>query len=189
MDAKQFFTRALEQATEVIDQTSEADFPHSTPDTDWDVRTLVAHMLYELSWVSDILGGKTIEEIGAKYDGDLIQNDLQNNWQQAAERAHHALGKVDMAAIVHLSFGEVPAEDYLWQIGTDLLIHAWDLGEGILQPVNFNTEEAQAAYEYLHDNADDWQSSGLFAAPVEVPNDASLQTKLLALSGRTTGQD
>jgi uncharacterized protein (TIGR03086 family) len=184
MDSKQLFTRALEQATEIIDQVTPHDFTYPTPNTEWDVRTLVAHMLYELSWVPDVLQGKTITDVGDAHDGDLIGRDLQSNWQTAAEKAHHALSKIGPATIVHLSFADVTAEEYLRQVGCDLFIHTWDLGEGIGRPVAFRTEEAQAVYDYLQPNAKAWQEAKLFAEPIVVPDNADLQTKLLALTGR-----
>lgn len=184
MDCKQLFTRALEQATETIDQVTPHDFTYPTPNTEWDVHALIAHMLYELSWVPDILQGKTITDVGDVYDGDLIGKDLQTSWQTAAEKAHHALSKINPSVIVHLSFADVTAEEYLRQVGSDLLIHAWDLGEGIGRRVTFSTEELQAVYDYLQPNAKAWEDAQLFAPPITVPDGADLQTKLLALTGR-----
>lgn len=185
VDAKKLFLEALTQATVIIDQVDPADFLKPTPNTEWNVRKLASHMLYELCWVSDILSGKTIDEVGTVYDGDLIgPHGLEANWHAAAQMAKDALSECKTQQIVHLSAGDVPAETYLRQIGTDLLIHAWDLGEAIGQSVQFDPEVAEAVYEYLQEYAPAMHAAGLFGQPIETPEDTSVQIKVLALSGR-----
>jgi uncharacterized protein (TIGR03086 family) len=184
MDAKQLFVAALKQATAVIDTVTYEDFTKPTPDTDWDVRQLAGHMLYELCWMPDMLAGKTIAEVGDAYDGDLIGDALQANWHAAAERACDALARAPLDKMVHTSFGAITADEYIRQAGSDQLIHAWDLGEGIGAPVQFDATLASAVNEYMLPQIKDWQEAGLFAPAVVVPGTADVQTKLLALTGR-----
>lgn len=183
MNAKLFFEKCLEQATHVIDLVQTSDFKKPTPDTEWTVRDLVAHTLYELNWTADILLGKTIAEVGDAYEGDLIQGDLQGNWHAAADRARLALQKVDTTSTVHVSFADVSAEEYLRQAGCDQLIHAWDLGQAIGRPVHFEPDVAAEAHAYYDKNIRDWGGM-LFKAPISVPDDAEMQIKLLAITGR-----
>ena len=79
MDLKALFKNCLGQASNVVSQVKTSQFKDPTPDTEWDVAALTRHMLYELSWVADILDGKTVAEVGNKYDTDLIGNDLKKN--------------------------------------------------------------------------------------------------------------
>lgn len=185
IDAKEFFRRAITQATAEIEQVEPANFSLPTPDTEWDVETLAGHMLYELSWTFDLLQGKTIAEVGSMYEGDLIRGDLQRNWHEASARAMAVLNSCNLKTTVHVSYGNITAEAYIKQAGSDQLIHAWDLGMALAKEVNFVPEVAQYAYDYALPRKGEMQDSGLFADPIPVSEDADIQTKLLALYGRS----
>lgn len=184
LDADELFTEILNQATVIAKQVRPEHLAQPTPDTEWTVRDLLQHILYELCWVPDILAGKTLEEVGDKYAGELFTdaNDFVIEWELASAAAEDAVGHADLDRIVHLSYGNRTAEKYLREAAADQLIHSWDLGEAIGVKVTFDPQIAMAVYDDLHDK--DLQSSGLFAPPVDVPADADLQTKLLAYTGR-----
>lgn len=184
MDAKLLFEQCLAQTTEVMAQAKTSQFSGPTPDTEWDVLTLVAHMLYELSWVADILAGKTVAEVGQKYDSDLIGTDLQKNWRTASDNALGAVAQVDVTRTIHLSYGDFPAEHYIREQANDQLIHAWDLGSAIGVPVQFDPAVAEELYHATLPRKDELAASGLFAPALPVPETADVQTKLLALLGR-----
>lgn len=184
MDAKELFKRSIAQATQVVDKVEPTDFSAPTPDADWDVRTLAAHMLYELSWTADIVQGRTAAEVGDKYEGDLMGERLAQSWETAATSARAAIERADLQATAHLSYGDVTVEDYLIEAASDQLIHAWDLGTAINLPVRFDPEVTQAVYDKTLPRLGGMRASGLFGEPVDVPDNADLQTKLLALYGR-----
>lgn len=185
MDAKELFKKAVAQATEVIEDVRVEDFGKPTPDTEWDVWALLDHMLGELAWSADTIEGKTIEEVGENYSGDLIGADLQGSWRSFAEAALTAIENANPQGTAHLSFGDFTLEYYLRQVSNDLFIHAWDLGEALSRPVQFAPDIAEELYDYNRANADNISDSGLFATPVTVGDGADTQTKLLALTGRS----
>lgn len=186
LDASELFVEALAQATAVVKQVRNDQFALETPDSEWHVRDLAGHMLYELSWVPEVLAGKTIEEVGDVYEDDLFvtDTDLMVAWERAAHLAETAAQEADPEDTVHLSYGDSTAETYLRDAATDQLIHAWDLGQAIGFSVTFEPALAEAIYEHIKDA--DLQSSGLFAPRIDVPDDADLQTKILALTGRSS---
>jgi uncharacterized protein (TIGR03086 family) len=188
MDADEFFTECLARATSVVKQVRAEQFSGPTPDIEWTVHDLAGHMLYELSWVPDVIAGRTMQEVGDIYDGDLIGSSdtgLVVQWENAATKAEEAVAHADLEATAHLSYGDVTVAEYLHEAGADQLIHAWDLGQAIGVSVAFDEEIAQAIYDRIKNEADIMHQSGLFAPPKEVPADADLQTKLLALYGRS----
>lgn len=182
MNDKQLFLDSIDFATSIVELVGPGDMQNPTPDTEWTVRQLLDHTLYELCWVSDIVAGKTIEEVDGKYDGDLIGSDLQTAWHSAYEDATESV-EAASATHVHLSYGDVPLSKYLRQAAADQLIHAWDLGQGIGVTVEFPEELAETVYD--HSEPAELAASGMFAQPIEVPADAPVQAKLLALYGRT----
>jgi uncharacterized protein (TIGR03086 family) len=141
-------------------------------------------MLYELAWIPDMVSGKTMEDVGETHEGDLVGKNLQLSWLGAAERARFCVEHADLKAAAHLSFADTPNEFYIRQVGGDLLIHAWDLGQGIGKPVNLGDDLAQMLYDFTVPQKESLAASGLFAPPVPVPKTTDIQTKLLALFGR-----
>ncbi|MEV7025868.1 TIGR03086 family metal-binding protein [Kitasatospora sp. NPDC093558] len=155
-----------------------------TPCTDWSVRDLVNHLAGEQLWVPELLMGATIAEVGGRFDGDVLGDDPVAAWTAAADAARHAFAVPGATELtVHLSFGDVTGQYYLDQITVDLVIHAWDLAEGI----GHHTRLPAALVDYTLDAVGgygDLSATGVFAPPVPVPDDASPQTRLLALTGR-----
>src|SRR6478609_10966461 len=58
-----------------------------TPDTEWTVRDLVEHLVGEQLWVPLLLGGSTIEEVGDRFDGDVLGDDPQAAARSASSAA------------------------------------------------------------------------------------------------------
>jgi uncharacterized protein (TIGR03086 family) len=78
------------------------------------------------------------------------------------------------------TFGETLDDFY----GFDLVVHGWDLGSSQGAPTEFtdtDMDAMEAAFVGFGDHAYD---DGVFKQPVDVPEDADRQTKLLARMGR-----
>jgi len=185
MTAKELYLYAIDQATIVVNQVMPEELGWPTPDTEWDVRALVSHMLYELAWATDIVDGKTIARVGSAYDGDLVGNDVQRSWRQYELAADQSVAAAPEDRMVHLSYGDKPLNDYLYEAGNDELVHAWDLGQAIGVDVIFDEGVAKVLYKRAVREQESIASSGLYAPPVEVSENSSTQTKLLALLGRS----
>ena len=78
------------------------------------------------------------------------------------------------------TFGATMSEFYGW----DLVVHGWDVARATGREWSISDEEARA----LGSDADAWgdalYSEGICAAPVPVPDDASVQDRLLGRLGR-----
>lgn len=184
MDTRELFLRCIKQATAAVGQLRPRDFSLPTPDTEWDAKTLANHMLYELSWIPDIMAGQTIAEVGSKYDGDLIGRDPLGAWEEAAALAKGEVAVADLRATAHLSYGNVSNEEYLSQVSGDLLIHAWDLAAALGLDRTLNPAAVQEIYEGILPSAASLSKTGLYRPSLVVPPDADTQTQLLALVGR-----
>lgn len=184
MQAAQFFIKALQVGGTCVAHIRDDELANPTPCSQWNLKQLLNHMVYELRWVPEIVAGKTIAEVGDKYEGDLLNGNLQAIWQDAAAAARRAAKTAKPGQIVHLSYGDVPVEKYLTECGCDMLIHGWDVAQAINCTLQFPDELAQPAYDYYRPRAKSQGIPGIFAPPVSVAKDATLQTKLLALVGR-----
>ena len=184
-DVRDLFRRAHGRFGELVHAVGDDQWRGSTPCSEWDVRALVNHLVYEARWVVPLLEGQTIEQVGDRFDGDLLGDDPKASYDAAVGAADAAMqpdGALDRT--VHLSYGETPAVDYLSQVTSDFVIHGWDLARGIGADDQLDTELVQWVYEQAEPQADMLAQSGLFDPPIEVPADTDLQTKTLALFGR-----
>jgi uncharacterized protein (TIGR03086 family) len=157
----------------------------ATPCPEWDVRSLVNHLVNEQLWVPPLMGGATIAEVGDAFDGDVLGDDPVAAWDAASAAAAAALGASGaLDRIVHLSFADVTGDVYAWQLTGDLAIHAWDLARGIGADEAIDPALAEVVAEKLAPDLAAYNEFGLFAASLPVADDAGPQARLLALTGR-----
>jgi uncharacterized protein (TIGR03086 family) len=188
MDSKKLFEQALEQANGCIKHVHADQLTNDTPCSEWDLRTLINHMVYELLWMPGLLLGKTIDEIGNKYDGDLLGEDIRASWKRASRAALDAVERADPEMVVHLSYGDIPAVDYIHEVGNDMCIHGWDVDQSTNCNLIIDSKLAKAIYESMYPRKEEMAASGIFGSALTVAGDATIQNKLLALYGRRPEQ-
>jgi uncharacterized protein (TIGR03086 family) len=159
-----------------------------TPCTQWDVRMLVHHLLYEQRWVPLLLGGLTIEQVGSRFEGDLLGGDAAA-WPgllaSAIEQAHTAAaqsGALDRT--VHLSFGDASGREYMMQLTADLAIHGWDLARATGQDDTLDPGAVALLLPWTEANADLLAASGMFGSRIDAGPGAPDDVRLLGLLGR-----
>jgi uncharacterized protein (TIGR03086 family) len=159
-----------------------------TPCSEWDVRTLVHHLLYEQRWVPLLFEGLTIEQVGDRFEGDLMSDDT-STWPgllaSSIEEAHAAVaqpGTLDRT--VHLSFGDVSGQEYAMQLTADLAIHAWDLARATGQEDALDPGAVALLLPWTEANADFLAASGMFGSRIDTGPDAPDDVRLLGLLGR-----
>lgn len=178
------FRRASEGFEERARQIGEQQWSAATPCTEWNVRMLVNHVAGEYLWVPEMLAGRTIAEVGDRLDGDLLGDDPLEALISARQAALDAIDAPEaLATTVHLSFGDLPAGEYVKQMALDSVIHSWDLAHGIGADERLDPELVELCYADMQATAEDWRSAGVFG-PEKAPPDDTTQAKLLALTGR-----
>lgn len=130
MDAVQIIEQSLDHATGLVRQVRVHHLNAQTPCSEWDVRALLNHMMNELAWEPDMLAGRTVAEVGTSHERDYTGGDIVSRWEEYAFIAVERAKRADVDSTVHLSYGDVPARHYLAELGSDILVHAWDLGAG-----------------------------------------------------------
>ncbi len=184
-DPQEGFARAVAGFTRAVHAIAPDQWDAPTPCTEWDVRALVRHVTVEQLWAPPLLGGATVADVGDRFDGDVLGDDPHTHWDQAAAASVDAFRAADVAGgTVALSRGPTPVGGYLGEMTADALIHTWDLARAIGADEALDPELVAAVYEYAAPHVDEFAGSGLFDPPVPVPDDAPLQTRLLALTGR-----
>ncbi|WP_374200960.1 TIGR03086 family metal-binding protein [Streptomyces bambusae] len=157
-----------------------------TPCTEWTVADLVNHVTGEQLWVPPLVAeGRTVEDIGDAFSGDLLGEDPMAAWDTAAHAAHAAFAAPGaLERPVALSRGPTPGSAYCAELIVDCAVHTWDLSRGIGADDRLPDDLVDFTFKEVAPHADALAASGMFAAPVEIPDGADTQTRLLALMGR-----
>jgi uncharacterized protein (TIGR03086 family) len=184
-DIAQLHRRALDETQPIVAGVAGDQMSEATPCEGWDVRALMNHLVAGNLWAAELGAGATIDEVGTRLDGDLLGDDPLEAYEASATLAaaiFEAPGALEKPCAV--SYGPVPGSVYAGHRFIDVLIHGWDLATATGQDTNLDPELAEAAYELLLAEADLVRASGMFGQDLAVPDDASLQTRMLAFIGR-----
>lgn len=185
MNVPELHRRAVDEFGARVRSVDPDQWHAPTPCTEWDVRTLVNHLVYENKWTAPLMEGRTIEEVGDRFEGDLLGDDPQAAWDEAAAEAVAAVQRPGvMERTVHLSYGDTPGREYAIELFTDHLVHAWDLARAIGGDDKLDPELVEACYEINRPKEEQLKASGMFGDKIEPPPSADLQTRMLAIFGR-----
>ncbi len=84
-----------------------------------------------------------------------------------------------------LPFGTLPTVAALQLAAGDLLVHSWDLAQATGQAFNPPADFVDASYQFFQVAVnDDLRAAGMFGPALDVANEATPLTKLLAHAGR-----
>lgn len=156
-----------------------------TPCTEWSVHELVNHLVSEHYWARELLAGRTIDDVGELFEGDLLGDDPVRAFGESVRVARAAVqAPAAMAATCHLSFGDTPAPEYVGQLLVDEVVHGWDLAVATGQDAALDPTLVAVCWEGLQPAREMIRASGVFGEEIGVPRQASLQTRLLGLLGR-----
>ena len=160
------------------------DWERPTPCADWDVRTLVHHLVAEERWVLPLMAGATIDEVGDALSGDLLGDDPARSISEAAAEAEAAVaGSRPPGGKVHLSYGDEDPDEYIRQVVADHVVHAWDLAVAIGVDARLDGELVDEVAAWFRDREELYRAAGMIAErPVEDATDP--QDRLLAAFGR-----
>jgi uncharacterized protein (TIGR03086 family) len=178
--------RAVERFGILVSTVGADQWHLPTPCAEWDVRELVAHLVYENLWTPELFAGKTIAEVGERFDGDRLGEDPVGAWRRAQGPAITAVGAPGaMEREVELSFGRVPGAEYAAQLFADHLIHEWDLATAIGEDPTLERDMVAACTEWFRPREDLYRMVGAVGPRPDLPDEAEPQEVLLAMFGRS----
>jgi uncharacterized protein (TIGR03086 family) len=186
MDVNTLYQRTVEFFADRVGAVHEEQWVEPTPCTEWTVRDLANHVTNENLWTVPLLEGATIEEIGDRFEGDVLGEDPIGSAQTAARAAIASMGvQLPRGGTVHLSFGETPKEEYAMQLAADHLIHGWDLAVATGDDARMDPDLVQAVADWFDDREELYRGGGIIAERNPLTGDA--QHDLLARFGRDAG--
>ncbi|MBQ0904612.1 TIGR03086 family metal-binding protein [Micromonospora sp. U21] len=184
MDLLEAYRRSLAEFIDRVDQVGPGQWSDPTPCPDWDVRALVNHVVSEGRWSVPLLAGRTVDEVGGRFDGDQLGADPAMMAREAAAQAEIAAthpGALDRT--VRLSAGDTPADEYLQQLLAEHLVHGWDVAVAIGAEPRLDPDVVPVCARWFAGRVDDYRRDDLVRTGARVSTDDE-QDHLLAAFGR-----
>jgi uncharacterized protein (TIGR03086 family) len=183
MDLTSLYHRTVERWADCVCAVGDDQWTAPTPCRDWDVRALVNHLTGEDLWTVPLLGGSTIEEVGDRFDGDLLGADPATTALDAAKAATTAVAeRLPKGGTVQLSFGETDVAEYVWQLAADHLVHSWDLSAALGTDRHLDPAVVAGVAGWFAEREEGYRSAG--AVGPRAAGGGGAQAELLAAFGR-----
>ncbi|WP_345414429.1 TIGR03086 family metal-binding protein [Actinomycetospora chlora] len=183
-DARELLPAAIDRFGTRVHAVGDDRWAAPTPCASWSVADLVGHLCFEHLWAPHELAGTSMEQVGDRYEGDLLHDDPAGAWDRAAARSRPRWTAVaEHAPRVHTIFGWIPVAEYAEQMLLDLTVHEWDLARGAGLDERVDPDAVGRALAYLDADPVMLTGPGLFADPVPARSDGP-QDRLLARLGR-----
>ena len=178
-------TDAAGAAARTVGNIQAGQFGDPTPCTEWDVRTLLNHLILWTSHSAErrAHGESVSDELMAK--DFAAEPDFAAAYRAQLDRALAAWA--DPAAWerdLNVMGSATPATDVAALLIAEMVLHGWDLAAATGQSYTVDDKAAMAALESVAANAELFRQYQGFAGPVSVPEEAPVLDRLLALSGR-----
>jgi hypothetical protein len=189
MKQKSLFLLADASLRSVIDRIrpDQFDLPApggwlSTPDPT--VRDVIAAHAKDEAWVPDVLAGRTMEEVGTRWDGDLLGDDPIASYDAFNDTATAAVTAFENPdAVAHLSYGDYPVTVYFEHTAFYRGFQAPTIAKFLGLDYSMPTELVDALYETVTPQLDSLRAIGVFPPEVPVPAGSDRETQLLGLVG------
>jgi uncharacterized protein (TIGR03086 family) len=140
----------------------------------WDVRTLLNHMLQTQRYFVGAARGEDVAPPGGE-PPDVLSDDPSADFARARADTLETFG----APGVIEKTGPALAIAF-----SDQLLHGWDLAQSTGQEATMPEGLPGAAYALIHGRFTEEQRQGIFKPEIPVGTDASAQDRLLAYTGR-----
>lgn len=149
------------------------------------LRQVLNYHAYDTAWIPETFAGKTIEEIGDKYDGNLLGDDPIASYATYSKLAtDYIRDNFDEDRVIHFSYGDFPASEAILHPTGFRIFRAYDIAKLIGADTTLPEDVCRAAYEYFASSMDMYREAGIYGAALSVDDNASWQAKLFAQVGR-----
>ena len=184
------FLRADAELFGVLDRLTPAQLAVSAPAgwtrrfEDPTLREIVLVHAHDEAFVPDVLAGRTLDEIGDRWEGVLQDDDSLLAYRTAYQAAHEAAsGELDPDATVHFSYGDYPLREALTHLAMYRGFQSWQIARVAGFDHHMSAELVAGLNEHVMPHADEWRQWGVFPPAQEPPADADDEVRLLCAAG------
>jgi uncharacterized protein (TIGR03086 family) len=187
-DPRDMYARALDQTQAIIEKIEPGQLGDPTPCTEYDVRSLLSHLVGALNRHATTGEGGDGLAVTPKADGGP-DDGWPDAFRQASARTRVAWADdARLDAPVRVPWGEVPGRGALAGYVQEVVTHGWDLAKATGQPTELDPEPAEFALAFARRALPPEPRGGAaipFGPVVAAPEGSGPYTQLAAWLGRT----
>lgn len=181
---------SADRVVQLVEQIGAEQWDHSTPCSEWNVRTLVGHLIATMRGYGALLEGAPAAEFKSMLErqDEAAGPDPATTCQSAVRSVRVAFAEPGaLERTVHHLIGDISGSQLLGIRIAENVVHSWDLATAIGVAPGLNEQLVELVYEPLAPIA---QSGALyttdfFAAPTRpLPQGATRLEQLMHLVGR-----
>lgn len=183
MDPIEQLQRVIEEAQRMIGSVRPYERSRKTPCQGWDVSALIYHMIGTCASFTAALqetsgGGDSTPDVG--FDLAVSYAEIT----AAVMKEWRVPGALDRT--VTLRAGTIPGSVAIWLLIADQLLHTWDLAKALGRPYTMPEDLATELFQFMQRMlTPERRGSGkAFGPEVPCPEDAPIEDRLVAFSGR-----
>jgi uncharacterized protein (TIGR03086 family) len=190
MDAMDALDASAERMVELVGQVGPGQWSGPTPCAEWNVRTLVGHLVATRQAYRALLGGASAADLipFAGRQGEAAGSDPVARLRGAVRSVRAAFGEPGaLERTVHHPVGDIAGSQLLALLVMDSVIHSWDLATAIGVDAGLDEQLVDGVYGFLEPRAagGGLYARGSFAAPTRpLPDGATPLERLIHLAGR-----
>lgn len=161
--------------------TAPAEWSHKKDPT---VRDILASHAEDEAWLPAVLAGRTIEEVGDTYKGDLLGDDPIGRYDRINEATTAVVtGDLDPDQVVHLSYGDYSLAEALQHTALYRAFQAWSIAKHVGLQYSLPDVLVENLWEQVAPDIEMWRGFGVFPPEVPVPENANREVALLGKAG------
>ena len=133
---------------------------------------------------ADVVAGRTIEEVGDRWEGDLLGDDPIGSYDRLNDAATAALAHpLHLEHVVHLSYGDFPMSTYFEHTTFYRTFQAWDIAKLVGLDATLPPELVDGVWELVEVQVEGLRAIHVFGPEIPIPAGADAQTRLLCVTG------
>jgi uncharacterized protein (TIGR03086 family) len=190
MDAMDAVDASGQRVVELVGQVGPEQWDNPTPCTEWDVRTLVGHLIAGMQGYCALLNGASAAELSMllEHQSEAVGTDPVTTCESAVRSVRAAFAEPGaLERTVHHPIGDIPGSRLLVMRTADSVVHSWDLATAIGVDPGLDEQLVEFVYGHYAPRAQSGAlyATGWIAAPTRsLPEGATPLERLLHLMGR-----
>jgi hypothetical protein len=174
---------------EVIDQLTPAMLELPVPaewstDKTTSMSGLLANHAKDEAWVPDVIAGKTMEQVGDTWTGDLLGDDPIDSYDKLNDLAAAAVSKpIADGQVAHLSYGDFPVAEFLEHTSYYRGFQAPLIAKVAGIRFAMSDDLVDMLWASVEPNIDQLRAIHVFGPPIEVPDGSNREALLLGMTG------
>lgn len=181
----ELYEGAAQQILPTLAGTTPSQYELPTPCAEWSVQGLINHNIGVQNLTHAVLIKGVVDlSIMGDVNHPLPSEGGEVSVKTITDSVLATLKSLNLEEIVETPFGPMPVEQFVMVPMADLVVHTWDLAKATGQSTKLDSGLSEVCLGVITMSAPRGREGGFFGPEISLPDHASVQDKLLGMSGR-----